>query len=87
MPTYDYKCRSCGLIFELFQNITAEPVAVCAQCGREAKRLISSGAGVIFKGTGFYETDYKRKSGNGKDDPKTVSCPSGGDCKSSCPAK
>jgi putative FmdB family regulatory protein len=61
MPTYEYRCRKCGHTFEKFQSITAEPVRRCPACGKNsAERLISAGAGVIFKGSGFYETDYKR---------------------------
>ncbi len=60
MPTYDYECSSCGHIFELRQSIAAEPVKTCEKCKGEVKRHIGSGTGIIFKGTGFYETDYKR---------------------------
>ena len=60
MPTYDYICENCGHEFERFQSITARPLSRCPECGRnELKRLIGAGAGVIFKGTGFYETDYR----------------------------
>ena len=59
MPTYDYKCKQCGYQFELFQLMTAEPVKVCPQCKGEVIRLIGPGAGPIFKGKGFYQTDYK----------------------------
>ena len=59
MPTYDYKCKQCGYQFELFQTMTAEPVKICPQCNGEVKRLIGPGAGPIFKGNGFYQTDYK----------------------------
>lgn len=60
MPTYDYECRSCGHRFELFQSITAKPAKKCASCGRPtAKRLIGTGGGIIFKGAGFYQTDYR----------------------------
>lgn len=62
MPTYDYKCLSCGNTFEMFQSMTAEPIKVCPNCGGEVKRLIGSGAGPIFKGNGFYQTDYKNKT-------------------------
>ena len=59
MPTYEYTCPICGSHFEHFQNITAEPLKICPLCGKEGvQRLISSGAGLIFKGTGFYKTDY-----------------------------
>lgn len=59
MPTYDYKCKQCGYQFELFQSMTAEPVKVCPQCNGYVIRLIGPGAGPIFKGNGFYQTDYK----------------------------
>ena len=63
MPTYDYQCSNCGHSFEEFQSITAKPLRKCSQCGRNTlKRLIGCGAGVIFKGSGFYETDYRSES-------------------------
>lgn len=63
MPTYDYKCEACGHRFERFQWITAEPVKVCPQCGRhKVRRLVSGGAGLLFKGNGFYITDYRSES-------------------------
>ena len=63
MPTYDYKCDACGHAFEKFQSITAAPLRKCPQCEQNRlKRLIGIGAGVIFKGGGFYETDYRSDS-------------------------
>jgi len=62
MPTYDYECSSCGHSFERFQNITAEPLKRCPKCRRKVRRLIGTGAGIIFKGSGFYETDYRSDS-------------------------
>ena len=60
MPTYDYKCQACDHTFEEFQSITAKPIRKCPECGKlKVKRLIGTGAGVIFKGSGFYETDYR----------------------------
>ncbi len=60
MPTYDYICESCGCEFERFQSITAKPLRTCPKCKkRKLKRLIGAGAGVIFKGSGFYQTDYR----------------------------
>ena len=61
MPTYDYKCKNCGHTFEVFQSMTAEPVKTCPKCKGEVKRLIGAGSGPIFKGSGFYQTDYKNK--------------------------
>jgi len=65
MPTYDYKCLECGDTFEYFQSMKDEPLKVCKKCGGQLKRLIGAGLGPIFKGSGFYETDYKRKSNGG----------------------
>ncbi|MHC4431498.1 MAG: FmdB family zinc ribbon protein [Planctomycetota bacterium] len=63
MPTYDYECESCGHQFEQFQSITAKPTRKCPECGRmKLHRLIGAGAGVIFKGSGFYQTDYRSES-------------------------
>lgn len=62
MPTYDYQCKRCEYKFELFQPITSKPKAECPKCSSDSKRLISAGGGIIFKGSGFYVNDYKRKS-------------------------
>ncbi|MDD5065220.1 MAG: zinc ribbon domain-containing protein [Phycisphaerae bacterium] len=60
MPTYDYVCESCGHEFEQLQMITAKSLRKCPKCGKnKLKRLIGAGAGVIFKGSGFYATDYR----------------------------
>ena len=64
MPTYEYKCLNCDHSFEIFQSMNAEPVKVCPNCGGKVKRLIGTGAGTIFKGSGFYQTDYKKPQGN-----------------------
>ncbi len=70
MPTYDYVCDACQHAFENWQSMTSRILRTCPECKkRKLRRLIGSGAGVIFKGSGFYETDYKRKSGP----PKTES--------------
>ncbi len=70
MPTYDYKCNSCGHQFEAFQSITAEPLSECPVCGGKVERLIGGGNGLIFKGSGFYITDYKRGNRDKKQEPK-----------------
>jgi putative FmdB family regulatory protein len=64
MPTYEYKCDTCGNVFEEFQSITAAPLTRCKTkgCGGTVHRLISSGAGFLFKGSGFYITDYRSES-------------------------
>ena len=62
MPTYEYECEKCHHQFEKFQNMTDEPVKVCPVCGGKVKRLISGGGGLLFKGTGFYITDYRSES-------------------------
>lgn len=60
MPTYEYGCKACGHRFEEFQSITDDPIDTCPECGEPAvQRLVSGGAGLIFKGSGFYITDYK----------------------------
>ena len=59
MPTYDYKCLACDVRFEKFQGITAPAIEECPECGGKVKRLIGAGAGLIFKGSGFYTTDYR----------------------------
>jgi putative FmdB family regulatory protein len=63
MPTYEYRCKSCSYEFEEFQKITDAPLVVCPSCKRHAlTRLIAGGAGLVFKGSGFYLTDYKKTS-------------------------
>ena len=60
MPTYEYKCDACGNEFEKFQTMSSVPIKKCPKCGKnKARRLISAGAGLIFKGSGFYITDYR----------------------------
>lgn len=61
MPTYEYECESCGFRFEKFQSISSKKLKKCKKCGNNSLiRLIGCGSGIIFKGTGFYETDYKQ---------------------------
>ena len=61
MPTYDYGCAHCGHVFEVFESLHADGTRPCPQCGKaKARRRIGTGAGFVFKGAGFYTTDYKR---------------------------
>ena len=63
MPTYEYQCDACGNRFEKFQSMTAAPIKKCPRCGKnKVRRLVSAGAGIIFKGSGFYITDYRDQS-------------------------
>lgn len=63
MPTYDYVCNQCGHEFELFQQMSDPVKRKCPECGQnKLERLIGTGAGVLFKGSGFYETDYRSDS-------------------------
>ena len=62
MPTYDYRCKSCAHTFERFQSIIAKPLRRCPRCGKAVERLIGTGSGIIFKGSGFYATDYRSES-------------------------
>ena len=64
MPTYDYKCNNCGYHFEEFQSMTAAPLTACPQCCGHVQRLIGTGNGFLFKGSGFYITDYRSDSYN-----------------------
>ena len=63
MPTYDYSCAACGHRFERFESINDDATKACPKCGKKkARRMLGTGAGLIFKGSGFYTTDYKRTS-------------------------
>ena len=84
MPTYEYECLSCKHKFEILQSITAKPKTKCPKCGKKLKKLISSTAGFIFKGTGFYATDYK-KAGKAKDVPPAAACPKASAGCAGCP--
>ena len=80
MPTYEYKCTKCDYLFEKFQRMTDDPLKECPKCKAPVKRLIGSGAGIIFKGKGFYQTDYKAPPA-----PETPPCGKKNKC-SSCDA-
>ena len=70
MPIYEYECEKCGHRFEVFQSITDRVIRKCPKCGKlKLRRLIGSGAGIIFRGSGFYETDYRRN----RDKPESKS--------------
>ena len=90
MPNYEYECQGCGHKFEKFQYMTADPIKKCPKCNKnKAKRLISAGSGIIFKGSGFFATDYRKDKGK-KDNSKPNTCPmnkgKSPDC-SNCPAQ
>jgi putative FmdB family regulatory protein len=90
MPTYEYQCDACGHRFEKFQSITAAPIKKCPECGKsKVRRLIGTGAGLLFKGSGFYITDYRPDSYNqaAKADSSGSGGGSGGDSKNGESAK
>ena len=82
MPTYEYECEACSHTFEEFQSITAKAIRKCPQCGKnKLRRLIGAGGGLIFKGSGFYQTDYRSESykkGASSDIPSSSSAASAG---------
>lgn len=71
MPTYTYICNDCGREIEAFQKITAEPLTTCPECGGKLRKKISGGVGLVFKGSGFYITDYKNKKQPKKNEGKS----------------
>ncbi|MCL2721918.1 MAG: zinc ribbon domain-containing protein [Treponema sp.] len=88
MPTYEYECKSCSHSFETFQAMSDQPLKDCPECGKEIRRIIFGGAGVIFKGSGFYVND-KSKTGSKnaeKTETKTEQNASPSPCKE-CPNK
>ncbi|MFH1198907.1 MAG: FmdB family zinc ribbon protein [Candidatus Omnitrophota bacterium] len=85
MPTYDYECTKCGHTFEAFQQMSDKPLTKCPKCDKKLRRLIGSGAGLIFKGSGFYATDYRKKSKS--EPPKGASvCPKANEGCHGCPS-
>jgi len=74
MPTYEYLCSNCGHSEEVFQRITEDALIVCPSCKQPTfARIVSGGAGVIYKGEGWYVTDYSKKSSGGKETPPSTS--------------
>lgn len=63
MPTYEYKCLSCGTQFDAFQKMSESPLEKCVECRGKVRRVVSGGSGLIFKGSGFYITDYAKGTG------------------------
>jgi putative FmdB family regulatory protein len=88
MPTYEYVCDSCGHQFEQFQSIKDKPLRKCPKCGKlKLNRLIGAGAGVIFKGTGFYATDYRSEGYKKAKENEKKTEPKKSDAKEPKPAK
>jgi putative FmdB family regulatory protein len=83
MPTYEYECLEEGHRFEEFQSISEAPIEVCPVCGGRARRLISGGAGILFKGSGFYQTDYRSESYRKAEKAEKAPASSGGGSDSS----
>ncbi|MCS6771052.1 MAG: zinc ribbon domain-containing protein [Kiritimatiellae bacterium] len=86
MPTYEYECKKCGVTFEKFQRISEKPLRRCPECRGSVSRKVGAGAGLLFKGSGFYITDYrsenykksaKADSGGSADSSKSPSSPGG----------
>ena len=78
MPTYEYQCQKCKKHHEASQSITAKALTKCPKCGGRLKRLLGTGSGFLFKGSGFYITDYRSKSyqeGKRKDQPAAAPAP------------
>ena len=87
MPTYEYECLKCGKVSEVFQRMSAPPIKECPHCKGGVRKKISGGSGLIFKGSGFYITDYKKKSTvteNKKEEIKKTDSPAPKKC-DSCP--
>ena len=87
MPTYEYECKSCSHCFETFQAMSDPPLKICPECGKEVRRLIFGGAGVIFKGSGFYVTDKSKSEAKAASSQKSRDGVTGGNSPcSNCPA-
>lgn len=77
MPTYEYECNDCGYRFEAFQKMSDNPLENCPECGKKVRRILSSGLGISFKGSGFYVTDSSKKPPEKKKSGKADSVKSG----------
>jgi len=88
MPTYEYACQSCGNDLEVFQRMSEDPLELCPSCNTPSlKRKIGVGAGIIFKGGGFYETDFKDRKGNPSSDSEKKEAPASTEKKETSPKK
>ena len=85
MPTYEYECLSCKYRFEILQSINSKPKLKCPKCAKKLKKLISSTGGFIFKGTGFYATDYKKTAKPALSSPAGGACPKASAGCAGCP--
>lgn len=86
MPTYEYECTNCHHTFEASQKMTDAPLTKCPKCNKKVKRLISNGAGIIFKGSGFYATDYRKKDKTGPENKPAPVCPKAKEGCHGCPS-
>ena len=85
MPTYQYECDACQHAFEILQSMKDKKLQKCPKCGKlKLQRLIGTGSGIIFKGSGFYETDYKRKGASKEFSPKPSVATTSPSCGSGC---
>jgi putative FmdB family regulatory protein len=83
MPTYEYECKTCGHQFEAFQSMSDAPLSSCEKCGKDVRRMINGGMGVIFKGSGFYVTD--KGGSKGASSPSSTKSSTPAAC-ASCPS-
>lgn len=87
MPTYDYECTKCKHKFEAFQRMTEKPLFRCPKCNGKLKRLIGAGSGIIFKGSGFYATDYRKSKKTESPKTKADACPKSKEGCNACNSK
>ncbi len=85
MPTYEYVCTQCGHTFEVLQNMSDKALSKCPKCAKKLRRVIGGGAGLIFKGSGFYATDYKKKSHAEPPKLESKGCPNAKEVCNGCP--